>query len=118
MKKILTVVMLSVLTVATSCVSKSDYEYAEDQAAYWESEYENKCVEYENLRRKYNQLVDEYNDLLSEAQEKEDIIIRAQNSVRNLKNDFSSFRSGWGFYSADDIERDIRKVENNLNGWW
>jgi metal-sulfur cluster biosynthetic enzyme len=73
MKKIL-LVLMCVLAVFTSCVSKSDYEYAEDQAAYWESEYENKCVEYENLRRKYNQLVDEYNDLLSEAQEKEDII--------------------------------------------
>jgi chromosome segregation ATPase len=117
MKKILVVLMCG-LAVFTSCVSKSDYNYAADEAIYWENEYENKCDEYEILRQKYNQLVDEYNDLLSESQEKENIINRAKNSVRKLKSDFDSFRRGWGFYNANDIESDINRVENNLNGWW
>lgn len=113
-RKLLFVAILAL----TSCVSKSDYEYAEDQATYWENAYEEKCNDYENLRIKYNQLVDEYNELYSELNEKENIINNAQNSVRRLKSDFSSYRSGWSFYDANDIEDGIRRVENNLNGWW
>lgn len=116
MKKIL-VVLMCVLAVFTSCVSKSDYEYAEDQATYWENEYDRKCEEYERLRRKYNQLVDEYNTLLSESQDNEDIINRAKNSVRNLESDFFYYKSGWSLYNINTIEQDIEKVKNNLNGW-
>lgn len=128
MKKILVIVTFVALS---SCVSKSDYQRARNNADYWESLYEQKCEEYETLRIKYNNLVDEYNDVHSEYQtlqsnynivyneneENEDIIENAKNSVRTLKSHFSSFQNGW-YYNAYDIERDIRKVENNLDGWW
>ena len=129
---------VTAIVAMTACVSKSDYQQARNDSDYWESLYEQKCEEcaaqyeaYETLRIKYNNLVDEYNDVYAnyqiqqsnynrvynENEEKEEIITNARNSVRTLKSHFNSFKNGW-HYNAYDIERDIRKVENILNGWW
>jgi sugar-specific transcriptional regulator TrmB len=128
MKKVLFLIVVAI--IATSCVSKDDYDSAKYQARYWEDAYNSLNDEYGALNRKhqdlinqYNQLVDEYNQLnynnsyyLNDSQNNEAIIERAKEAVDKLQDHFRSFRNGY-WYDADDIERDIRSVEDKLNGW-
>ena len=101
-----------------ACVSRNDYENAQDSAQYWEDAYYEQQEQYQEVINKYNSLIDEYNDLANELDEREQIIQNAKDAVYDLENHFNSWSGGWSFYDAHDIKRDINDVENALDGWY
>lgn len=122
MKKILFIAI--VLQVLTSCVSKEKYERAQNNANYYESEYNdltnqynNLVNEYNKLKKMYNGLVDDYNDLEYDVNRLENIIRRAHSATNDLENDFYYFIKGRFNVDADDIEDDIDEIRSKLNGW-
>lgn len=129
MNKLVRILLLFFVVVCSSCVSRNthselqiDYSKLEQEKREVEREYSNLVSKYNALVEKYNGLLDDYNDTQFsyetqnyKTSKQEDIIDRAKDAVYKLKRDFSSFQSGW--CDADDIERDIKSVEDKLDGW-
>lgn len=129
MKKSALFVLPLLMVVSFSCVSNGKYNELEYQYSRLEEEKQSIENEYSSLVNKYNDLVNKYNSLLNDyetieysfdresslASERDDIIDRAKDAVYKLKRDFYSFQNGW--CDADDIERDIKSVEDKLDGW-
>lgn len=125
MKKLLFVLVL----FATSCVPKSKYDSAEYEASYWEDMYNHLNEDYGALNRKHSQLINQYNELVNDynqvyyqnsynkddADDYKAIIERTKDAVYHLKRHFQGYCDGW--YTTDDIERDIKEVESKLDGW-
>ncbi len=126
----LSFITIGVITLAcSSCVPKNKYELLEYQKELVEEQVKSLQEDNQTLVEKYNTLVDKYNSLLddyndaqfsyevqnSKSSQQEDIIDRAKDAVNKLKRDFSSFQNGW--CDAYDIERDIRSIEDKLDGW-
>ena len=113
------------MVVSLSCVSNGKYNELEYQYSRLEEEKQSIENEYSSLVNKYNNLVNKYNSLLNDYEtveysfsresERDDIIDRAKDAVNKLKRDFSSFQNGW--CDAYDIERDIKSIEDKLDGW-
>ena len=119
MKKIL---FFTLLLLATSCVSKSEYEDALAELRKLENEYQSLEDEYHQLKQEYEEL--EYDNdgnygqldyLRAELTEKIQNINQAKSAIANLKSDFDAYLEGW--YDASQIQYDIQEVENKLNGF-
>ena len=136
MKRSILFTALVVLVIATSCVSKRNYDEAEADVAYWKNQYEELYGEYDNLKSKYTtlryaheelcenheelcdnheELVNKYNDIYNEyiyflnlANEKEHRIASATLAIRLLRSSLS--------YDSNDLDWELRRIENSLNG--
>ena len=129
MKKISIIVIGMIALICESCVPKNKYELLEYQKELVEEQVKSLQEGNQTLLEKYNDLVDKYNSLLddyndtqfsfevqnSKSSQQEDIIDRAKDAVNKLKRDFSSYQNGW--CDAYDIERDIKSIEDKLDGW-
>lgn len=126
MKKLffIAIIMMSMI----SCVSQEkydelyyDYEQAQQECKNAKNELYSLQTNYQQLVDQYNGLVDEYDVLNSNSyynnNKNEAIIERTKDAVSKLKKDFNWFMSGSSWCSASDIERDIRSVEEKLDGW-
>jgi predicted nucleic acid-binding Zn-ribbon protein len=110
------IIITIVACVAVSCVTKDKYDSAQYEAEYWKEAYDNLNEEFGKANRKNQQLINEYNQLVDEYNDLNNRINRAKSAVDDLESHFDDFLRG-RWYDADDIERDIRNVENKLDGW-
>ena len=121
MKKVLFLIVVAI--IATSCVSKDDYDSAKRESRNWQNSYSDLQQEYFNLKAEYNELVDKYNQLqgqynylYNDNAEKNNIIIRAKSATSGLSDCFDRYQAG--FISAQQFRNEIDDVEDILNGWY